>query len=75
MPRDNMADEAIAVENLGYTCDDLLADDHFSFSMTKGEIFNYSGPDGAGLLFPTDTPIDRKNLPSVLCHQTFHGHH
>lgn len=75
MPRDNMADEAIAAENLGYTCDDLLAVDHFSFSVTKGEIFNYSGLDGAGLFFPTDTPIDWKNLPSVLCHQNYHDHH
>ncbi|WXG46590.1 MAG: ATP-binding cassette domain-containing protein [Candidatus Atabeyarchaeum deiterrae] len=42
------AESAIEVSNLTKRYDDLLAVNHISFKVTKGEIFGFLGPNGAG---------------------------
>jgi ABC-2 type transport system ATP-binding protein len=43
-----MIEEAIRVEGLTYNYGDLLAVDHISFEVNKGEILGFLGPNGAG---------------------------
>ena len=43
-----MADKSIIVENLTYRYGDLVAVDHISFEVGKGEILGLLGPNGAG---------------------------
>ncbi|MEA3355939.1 MAG: ABC transporter ATP-binding protein [Candidatus Bipolaricaulota bacterium] len=43
-----MIKEAIKVEELTYNYGDLLAVDHISFQVKKGEILGFLGPNGAG---------------------------
>jgi ABC-2 type transport system ATP-binding protein len=43
-----MIEEAIRVEDLTYNYGDLLAVDHISFEVNKGEILGFLGPNGAG---------------------------
>lgn len=43
-----MTNRAIVAENLTYRYGDLLAVDHISFDVAKGEILGFLGPNGAG---------------------------
>jgi ABC-2 type transport system ATP-binding protein len=43
-----MPDRSIVVENLTYSYGSLLAVDHISFEVEKGEILGFLGPNGAG---------------------------
>jgi ABC-2 type transport system ATP-binding protein len=43
-----MTNHAIVAENLTYRYGDLLAVDHISFDVAKGEILGFLGPNGAG---------------------------
>jgi len=45
---DNMANDAITVEELTYSYGELLAVDHISFNVAEGEILGFLGPNGAG---------------------------
>ncbi|RLF93648.1 ABC transporter ATP-binding protein, partial [Thermococci archaeon] len=42
-----MAEKIIETENLTYSYDGNMAVDHISFSVEKGEILGFLGPNGA----------------------------
>lgn len=43
-----MLEDAIAVDNLTKYYDELVAVDHISFKLERGEVFGFLGPNGAG---------------------------